>query len=182
MTNTTNAAPLITDEQVKAALEAFNGFPCPQNGSVVRTCNADQMRAALLAAQHPRNVAGETLLRQAAYHLEQHALEYSHPAQTELIDAIRNHITTQPAQPTVKIYEAYTAQNGWLRVTQEEYDRTKDKYEHRIRRVAASPVASNERTACPLGCADQCKAELHGCPSECQSLKTRRSIKEAEPK
>jgi hypothetical protein len=39
-----------------------------------------------------------TLLRQAKYHLEQHASEYGHPAQTELIDAIGNHLTAaQPA-------------------------------------------------------------------------------------
>jgi hypothetical protein len=42
---------------------------------------------------------------------------------------------------TVKVYETYTGQNGWIEVTQEEYDRTKDKYEHRIRRVPA-PLAA----------------------------------------
>jgi hypothetical protein len=41
---------------------------------------------------------------------------------------------------TVKVYETYTGQNGWIEVTQEEYDRTKDKYEHRIRRVPAPPA------------------------------------------
>jgi hypothetical protein len=36
----------------------------------------------------------------------------------------------------VKVYETYTDHNGWLQVSQEEYDRTKDQYEHRIRRVS----------------------------------------------
>jgi Lar family restriction alleviation protein len=51
------------------------------------------------------------------------------------------------ANATVKVYETYTGQNGWLEVTQEEYDRTKDKYEHRIRRVSApqQPAQSAER-------------------------------------
>jgi Mg-chelatase subunit ChlI len=44
------------------------------------------------------------------------------------------------AVATVKVYETYTGQNGWIEVTQEEYDRTKDKYEHRIRRVSAPPA------------------------------------------
>jgi hypothetical protein len=44
------------------------------------------------------------------------------------------------AVATVKVYETYTGQDGWIEVTQEEYDRTKDKYEHRIRRVPAPPV------------------------------------------
>lgn len=49
---------------------------------------------------------------------------------------------------TVKIYETYTGQNGWLEVTQEEYDRTKDKYEHRIRRVPApSAMALDDERA-----------------------------------
>jgi hypothetical protein len=49
---------------------------------------------------------------------------------------------TEGAVETVKIYETYSGQNGWLEVSQEEYDRTKDKYEHRIRRVPApSPEA-----------------------------------------
>jgi hypothetical protein len=44
------------------------------------------------------------------------------------------------AVATVKVYETYTGQNGWIEVTQEEYDRSKDKYEHRIRRVSAPPA------------------------------------------
>jgi hypothetical protein len=44
------------------------------------------------------------------------------------------------AVATVKVYETYTGQDGWIEVTQEEYDRTKDKYEHRIRRVSAPPA------------------------------------------
>jgi hypothetical protein len=44
------------------------------------------------------------------------------------------------AVATVKVYETYTGQDGWIEVTQEEYDRTKDKYEHRIRRVPAPPA------------------------------------------
>ena len=34
---------------------------------------------------------------------------------------------------TVKIYETYTGQNGWLKVSQDEYDRTRHMYPHRIR-------------------------------------------------
>lgn len=41
---------------------------------------------------------------------------------------------------TVKVYETYTEQNGWLRVSQEEYDLTKDRYEHRILRIPASEI------------------------------------------
>lgn len=41
----------LTDEQVSAALDAFNKFPCPPNGSICRSDNAEQMRAALTAAQ-----------------------------------------------------------------------------------------------------------------------------------
>ncbi|MBB5448407.1 DNA-binding Lrp family transcriptional regulator, partial [Paraburkholderia sp. WSM4177] len=61
-----------------------------------------------------------------------------------------------PEQATAKVYETYTGQNGWLEVTQEEYDRTKDKYEHRIRRVpveqSAAPRASAEpESSCDPG-------------------------------
>lgn len=53
-----------------------------------------------------------------------------------------------------KVYETYSGQNGWLRVSQEEYDRTKDQYHHRIRIVPAVDNADGP-----------CVAE-DGCPTE----------------
>jgi len=46
----TTPADGVTDEQLDAALDAFNVFPCPMNGSVVRFPHPDQMRAAIAAA------------------------------------------------------------------------------------------------------------------------------------
>ena len=43
-------AALISDAQLKAALNAYNDFPCPANGSVGRFCDEGQMRAAIVAA------------------------------------------------------------------------------------------------------------------------------------
>lgn len=40
----------VTDAQVEAALAAFNAFPCPMNGCISRSGNAEQMRAAIDAA------------------------------------------------------------------------------------------------------------------------------------
>jgi Lar family restriction alleviation protein len=55
-------------------------------------------RIVYAAPQPAQTQVALTLLRQAKYHLEQHASEYGHPAQTELIDAIGNHLTAaQPA-------------------------------------------------------------------------------------
>jgi hypothetical protein len=47
------------------------------------------------------------------------------------------------------IYETYTGQNGWLAVSKDEYERTKDKYEHRIR-YTAPPAASTEAAGEPI--------------------------------
>lgn len=40
----------MTNEQIDAALTAFNEFPCPMNDSIARSWNRDQMKAALEAA------------------------------------------------------------------------------------------------------------------------------------
>jgi hypothetical protein len=61
------------------------------------------------------------------------------------------------AVATVKVYETYTGQNGWIEVTQEEYDRTKDKYEHRIRRVSAPPAQTALTDAARDVLAERCR-------------------------
>jgi hypothetical protein len=89
--------------------------------------------------------------------LEHFAREYARAAlattEAPMTDAIA---PTEGAVETVKIYETYSGQNGWLEVSQEEYDRTKDKYEHRIRRVPApspeapAPSAPSDAAAEPV--------------------------------
>ncbi|WP_354686704.1 hypothetical protein [Cupriavidus necator] len=49
-TPATTPADGVTDEQVDAALDAFNAFPCPMYGGISRSWNKDQMRAAIAAA------------------------------------------------------------------------------------------------------------------------------------
>lgn len=44
----------------------------------------------------------------------------------------------------VVIYETYTGQNGWLQVSKEEYERTKEKYVHRIRTAPQAECAPRE--------------------------------------
>ncbi|QYY33697.1 hypothetical protein K2O51_31115 (plasmid) [Cupriavidus pinatubonensis] len=41
---------LVSSAAVRAALDAFNAFPCPNPGSIARSSNEEQMRAALEAA------------------------------------------------------------------------------------------------------------------------------------
>jgi hypothetical protein len=48
------------------------------------------------------------------------------------------------------IYETYTGQNGWLEVSKDEYERTKDKYEHRIRYAAPDSGVMTGTFSCPL--------------------------------
>jgi hypothetical protein len=59
--------------------------------------------------------------------------------------------------PTRKVYETYSGQNGWLEVSQDEYDRTKHNYSHRIRRVPVDEVADKGDALC---------IESDGCPTE----------------
>lgn len=40
----------ISEAQIDAALEAFNDFPCPENGSICRGWNREQMTAVIAAA------------------------------------------------------------------------------------------------------------------------------------
>lgn len=41
----------LTEREVDAAMDAFNSFPCPANGSVVRTTDRDHVSAAIIAAR-----------------------------------------------------------------------------------------------------------------------------------
>ena len=41
---------MLSEKMIDAALDAYNEFPCPENGSIGRCCNGDQMRATLEAA------------------------------------------------------------------------------------------------------------------------------------
>ncbi|WP_242460842.1 hypothetical protein [Burkholderia cenocepacia] len=56
-------------------------------------------------------------------------------------------ILTAAQSDRAPIYETYTGQNGWLEVSQEEYERTKDMYEHRIRYAQPEPPVADERAA-----------------------------------
>lgn len=74
---------------------------------------------------------------------------------------------------TEKIYETCSGQNGWQRVTQEEYDRTKDKYSHRIRRVPVQNVfdmkdmpRTSLKAVQAIASEDAVWFEADGCPTE----------------
>jgi hypothetical protein len=56
-----------------------------------------------------------------------------------------------------KVYETFSGQNGWVEVSQEEYDRTKHNYSHRIRRVPVDEVADKGDAVC---------VDADGCPTE----------------
>lgn len=47
--------------------------------------------------------------------------------------------------PTRKVYETYSGQNGWLEVSQSEYDRSEDVYERRIRREPVESTSEQQR-------------------------------------
>jgi hypothetical protein len=47
--------------------------------------------------------------------------------------------------PTRKVYETYSGQNGWLEVSQSEYDRSENVYERRIRREPVESTSEPQR-------------------------------------
>jgi hypothetical protein len=77
--------------------------------------------------------------------LEEWTAEYKTPI--EIVEKVES---------SRKVYETYTGQNGWLEVSQEEYDRTKHLYVHRIRRVPDTDVEGGDAVC----------VEADGCPTE----------------
>lgn len=73
-------------------------------------------------------------------------------ANTPLIRVIEaaasSRVIADTAPKSLFIFETYTGQNGWLEVSADEFERTKHKYEHRIRRrpeeVIADTAGANE--------------------------------------
>lgn len=51
MNDNTASGVQLTEAEIDAAMEAFNSFPCPMNGSVVRTGNREHIGAAIVAAR-----------------------------------------------------------------------------------------------------------------------------------
>lgn len=49
---------MLSEKMIDAAFAAYNEFPCPENGSIGRCCNEDQMRATLEAALRAQADAG----------------------------------------------------------------------------------------------------------------------------
>ena len=59
-----------------------------------------------------------------------------------MLDALSTAIAPPEAEARAMIHETYTGQNGWLTVPEEEYERTKHKYDHRVRYARPDEAAA----------------------------------------
>ncbi|MGF6440747.1 hypothetical protein [Paraburkholderia youngii] len=66
----------------------------------------------------------------------------AHAAFKPMLDALTGAVAAPDDEERVLIHETYTGQNGWLRVSAQEYKDAEDKYERRVRYAQADEAAA----------------------------------------